>query len=208
MRDQLSAVLERARQLGFLGPGEPGDHRVHASAFIAAWDARSDAPPASLCDLGAGGGVPGLVLALHWRQTLTVLLEAAERRCAFLEDAIDELGLGVTASVAQGRAEALARTLDLQGRFVLVTARSFGAPAVVAECAARLLAPGGVLMVAEPPDAARTTTRWPEGGLAALGLGPAVPATSIRHLVVIERRGPCPDRFPRRVGVPSKRPLF
>jgi 16S rRNA (guanine527-N7)-methyltransferase len=161
-----------------------------------------------LCDIGAGGGVPGLVLALHWPQATSVLLEAAERRCAFLEEAIGELGLGATASVARGRAEALARTLDLEGRFPLVTARSFGAPAVVAECAARLLAPGGVLMVSEPPDPARTTARWPVEGLAVLGLGPAVPASSSRYVVVIERVGPCPDRFPRRVGVPQKRPLF
>jgi 16S rRNA (guanine527-N7)-methyltransferase len=161
-----------------------------------------------LCDLGAGGGVPGLVLALHWPQATSVLVEAAERRCAFLEEAIGELGLGATASVARGRAETLARTLDLEGRFSLVTARSFGAPAVVAECAARLLAPGGVLMVSEPPDSARTAARWPAEGLVALGLGPAVPASSSRHLVVIERVGQCPDRFPRRVGVPQKRPLF
>ncbi len=208
MPDRLTAILERSRELRFLGPGEPDDHRAHALAFAAAWDAHSSSPPPMLCDIGAGGGVPGLVLALHWPRATSVLLEAAARRCAFLEEAIGELGLGATVSVARGRAEALARTLDLEGRFPLVTARSFGAPAVVAECAARLLAPGGVLMVSEPPDSARTTARWPVEGLAAFGLGPAVPASSSRHLVVIERVGPCPDRFPRRVGVPQKRPLF
>lgn len=208
MPDQLAALLERARELGFLGPGDPAVHRAHAAAFVAAWDAERARAPASVCDLGAGGGVPGLVLALHWADARIVLLEAAQRRCAFLEEAVVALGLTATTSVAEGRAESLARTLDLEGAFELVTARSFGPPAVAAECAARLLAPGGVLLVAEPPDGAETATRWPEDGLAALGLGPARPTATIRRLVVIERVRACPDRYPRRVGVPSKRPLF
>jgi 16S rRNA (guanine527-N7)-methyltransferase len=206
--DQLAAILERSRSLGFLGPGDPDAHREHATAFVAAWEARSAAPPRTLCDLGAGGGVPGLVLALHWPATEVVLLEAAERRCDFLEDAVLELGLTATVSIARGRAESLARRGDLEGCFAVVTARSFGAPAVVAECAARLLGAGGLLIVAEPPDASLTAQRWPEEGLARLGLGPAVPDASVRSLVVIERRRPCPERFPRRDGVPSKRPLF
>jgi 16S rRNA (guanine527-N7)-methyltransferase len=206
--DQLTAVLERSRQLGFLGPGEPAAHRAHAAAFIDAWDACREAPPATLCDLGAGGGVPGLVLALHWPGTKSVLLEASSRRCSFLRAAILELGLAMTVSVAQGRAETLARTSELEAGFELVTARSFGPPAVAAECAARLLAPQGVLMVSEPPDAARSAARWPNEGLAMLALGPAVQSEASRQLVVIERAGPCPSRFPRRVGIPSKRPLF
>jgi len=152
--------------------------------------------------------VPGLVLALAWPTCTVVLLEASERRCAFLDEALGDLSLAATVSIAYGRAEDLARTLDLEGRFDLVTARSFGPPGVVAECAARLLAPGGVLVVAEPPEAERSAERWPTEGLAELGLGPAAPTGSIRHLVVIERTGTCPDRYPRRVGVPSKRPLF
>ena len=152
--------------------------------------------------------MPGLVLALAWPTCTVVLLEASERRCAFLDEALGDLSLAATVSIAYGRAEDLARTLDLEGRFDLVTARSFGPPGVVAECAARLLAPGGVLVVAEPPEAERSAERWPTEGLAELGLGPAAPTGSIRHLVVIERTGTCPDRYPRRVGVPSKRPLF
>lgn len=208
MLDELSAVLGRARDLGFLGPGDPYAHREHAASFVEAWDRHRDAPPGTLCDLGAGGGVPGLVLAIEWPGTTVVLLEAAERRCEFLETAISRLGLTSTVSVAHGRAESLARQAGVEGRFALVTARSFGPPAVVAECAARLLAPEGVLIVAEPPDGAKSAERWPEAGLAALGLGPAMPEILTRRLVVIERRGPCPDRYPRRDGVPAKRPLF
>lgn len=89
-----------------------------------------------------------------------------------------------------------------------MVARGFGPPAVTAECAAPLLAEGGRLTVSEPPEPPPDRPRWPPEGLAELGLalGPEwhVPF-HYRSFVQVER---CPDRYPRRVGVPAKRPLF
>jgi len=204
--DGLTAVLRRARDLGFLGPGDPAPHLRHALAFAEAFEAIEGAAPEACCDLGAGGGVPGLVLASRWPATDMVLLESADRRCRFLREAIEGLGLA-HASVAEGRAEELARATDYEGRFQLVTARSFGPPATTAECAARLLGPRGALIVSEPPSGA-AGVRWPADGLARLGLGPAVAVDGSAHLVVIRHAAPCPDRYPRRNGVPAKRPLF
>lgn len=202
------AVLERSRELGLLGPGDPGEHRLHALSFSEAWERLDPAPPRSFCDLGAGGGVPGLVLADRWRGGATVvLLDSSARRCAFLREAVAMLELGGV-RVAEGRAEDLARSAELEAAFDLVTARSFGPPAVTAECAARLLNPLGSLLVSEPPAASSTAERWPAQGLALLGLGPATVLEAPRRLVRIARVGPCPPRFPRRTGVPSKRPLF
>jgi 16S rRNA (guanine527-N7)-methyltransferase len=207
MPDGLVAVLLRARELGFLGPGDPHAHRRHALGFADAYEALTGGPPAACCDLGAGGGVPGLVLAERWPHTPIVLVEASARRCGFLRGAIDTLGIGAWVRVSEGRVEELARTDELEGRFELVTARSFAPPATTAECAARLLAPSGVLLVAEPPVGG-VTARWPEAGLATLGLGPAVEVGVDPHLVAVRREGSCPDRYPRRTGVPGKRPLF
>ena len=207
MGDGLDAVLLRARERGFLGPGDPASHRVHALAFAEAYEALEGGPPSACCDLGSGGGMPGLVLATRWPGTSVSLLEASARRCDFLREAIGALGVGATTSVCEGRAEALARTPGLEGRFGLVTARSFGRPGVTAECAARLLEPGGVLLVGEPPSG-EVADRWPTTELAVLGLGTAVMVSLAPHLVAIRRVGRCPDRYPRRNGVPSKRPLF
>jgi 16S rRNA (guanine527-N7)-methyltransferase len=65
---------------------------------------------------------------------------------------------------------------------------------------------GGRLVVAEPPEAA--PDRWDADGLAQLGLtlGPRRDVPSAMQLLVQVRL--CPDRFPRRTGVPAKRPLF
>jgi 16S rRNA (guanine527-N7)-methyltransferase len=205
--DQLVAIFERARSLGFLGPGPVEDHLEHSLSYLGAWGATKTGPTRFL-DLGAGGGVPGLVLATRWPQSLAVLLDVSAKRCEFLHDAVATLGIADTVTVRQARAEVAARTEELEGIFALVTARSFGPPAVTAECAARFLAPSGQLLVAEPPVDRGAADRWPADGLAVLGLGPAAPTEGGRHLVRITRIASCPDRFPRRDGVPAKRPLF
>ena len=62
----LVAILEESRALGFLGPGPVEGHLPHSLAFAAA----VEDPPARAVDLGAGGGLPGLVLAaLIWPDT-------------------------------------------------------------------------------------------------------------------------------------------
>jgi 16S rRNA (guanine527-N7)-methyltransferase len=201
----LDAVLERSRELGFLGPGPVGGHVDHARGFAGGVDAAPD----RFLDLGSGGGVPGLVLADLWPATHVTLLDAGERRCAFLTEAVDELGWSSRISVVRGRAEEAGHRSDLRGSFELVVARGFGPPAVTAECGTPFLRVGGRLVVSQPPaDSVDDAERWPETGIAELGLAPLRAWREPFHYqaFVLERR--CPERYPRRVGVPAKRPLF
>jgi 16S rRNA (guanine527-N7)-methyltransferase len=207
----LRLILSDARGRGFLGPGPIEVHIRHAAAFAAA--ARPEdsgaADPSSVVDLGSGGGVPGLVLALLWENSMLFLVDARLRRAAFLREAVHELGLDGRVSVSAERAEVLGRTQARRGAYELVVARGFGTPAIVAECAAPFLAIGGKLVVSEPPrDAPVEERRWPDQGLAMLGMGPAAPSGSEYRFVVVPQLSLCPERFPRRVGVPAKRPLF
>lgn len=200
----LLEVLEDSRTAGFLGPGPIEAHVEHAQVFLDAGDLTGQ-----VMDLGSGGGLPGLVLALARPATEFTLLDAMERRCRFLTAAIDRLELGDRVAVVCGRAEELAHSAELRGRYQAVVSRSFGAPAVTAECAVGFLAgPGAKLLVSEPPSS--DPQRWPADGLELLGLrvGPRVvrPGGSVQ---VLERTGAeLPPRLPRRVGVPAKRPLF
>jgi len=199
----LLAVLDDARDLGLLGPGPAADQLGHAldlAELIDEFDGR-------MLDLGSGGGVPGLVLFDRWSSATGVLLDAQRRRCEFLARAVSALDLGDRVSVECGRAEVLARREGLRGNFDLVVARSFGPPAVVAECGVGFLRPGGRLVVTEPPES--DAVRWDVGGLASLGLAPAeelrfgeTGAVSIRLAEGVAAR------WPRRDGVPSKRPLW
>lgn len=208
MRDRLHAVLERAQGLGLLGPGPVEAHLDHATGFIRAWSSEREEPPRRFCDLGAGGGVPGLPLALDWASSAGVLMDASSRRCAFLRDAIRSLGLADRIEVAEGRAETLARQIGFDSSFDLVTARSFARPAVTAECGARLLRDQGLFLVADPPDSLEgPEVRWPEQGLLELGLR-LQGQLAQPSIAVLVRKLACPERYPRRNGIPAKRPLF
>lgn len=206
--DLLLEVLHDSRALGFLGPGPIEPQLAHAHAFLGLLGDVED-----VLDLGSGGGLPGLVLAAGRPETRFVLLDGNQRRCAFLAASVERLGLADRVEVELGRAEELARRPDLDGRFDAVVARSFGPPAVTAECAVRFLRGVGAdgaaarLLVSEPPTGSED--RWPVGGLTQLGLTlgerVVVDDATIQVLIAVER---CADRLPRRVGIPGKRPLF
>jgi 16S rRNA (guanine527-N7)-methyltransferase len=198
---RLVAQLERARTLGFLGPGPVQDHVHHSLGFLPALAEVTGL----VADLGAGGGVPGLPLALARPDLHLVLVDSGQRRVDFLAEAVQALELGDRVRVLGGRAELVGRG-DLRGTCDAVVARGFGPPAVTAECAAPLLRVGGRLVVSEPPEVVRG--RWPEDELAALGLRPGAAMGGPPRLQLLEQVVACPPAYPRRDGVPGKRPLF
>lgn len=198
MADALAEQLERARALGFLGPGPVEDHVLHARGFVDALVGVTGV----VIDLGSGGGVPGLVVAVARPELEVVLVDAMAKRCHFLESAV--AALDVRATVVEGRAEVVGRG-PLRGTAEAVLARGFGPPAVTAECAAPLLRPGGRLIVSEPPN---DEGRWPADELRQLGLAVGQRTATGPVMQVLELVEPCPERFPRRDGMPAKRPLF
>jgi 16S rRNA (guanine527-N7)-methyltransferase len=207
----LTDILAEARSAGFLGPGPLEVHLEHARGFVSI--VRRLAPPASapwrVADLGSGGGLPGLVMAVELPHTHFALIDANGRRARFLRLAADHLGLADRVRVIEDRAEVVGRDAVRRGSFDIVVARSFGAPAVTAECGAPLLKVGGLLVVSEPPGAGEHGLhRWPGPMLEVLGVEPGELVTVSSRYQVLWQRGLCPDRFPRRVGVPAKRPLF
>jgi 16S rRNA (guanine527-N7)-methyltransferase len=209
----LIEILAEARQAGFLGPGpvEPQIRHAEGFALIARRLAASGPPRPLLVDLGSGGGLPGLVVAAQWTEASVDLLEAGGRRAAFLEQAVGRLELAERVSVLHERAEVSGRQSGRRGAYDGALARSFGRPAVVAECGAPLLKAGGWLVVSEPPAAARDAeedTRWPPGPLRQFGLEPLGVVHEEFEYRTLRQVELCPDRFPRRNGVPAKRPLF
>ncbi len=183
-----------------------------------------------ILDLGSGAGLPGLVLAERWPDARIDLLEGSDRRCRLLVEWVSESGIASKVSVLCGRAEELGRHDDLRGTFDAVVARLFGRPAVTAECASPFLKIGGYLVVSDPPGSraqqspaqqspetavstdtpseVSTGARWPSEGLALLGLEQAEVITRPFHFTVLRQAEQCPQRYPRRTGMPAKRPLF
>ncbi|MCC5951484.1 MAG: class I SAM-dependent methyltransferase [Acidimicrobiia bacterium] len=199
------AGLERARSLGFFGPGPLDGQLEVANRFAAAL--RMLPRPERALDLGSGGGLPGFALVMEDSTSEWFLLDAMARRTTVLDEVVVDAGLEERVTVVTARAEDAAHDPALRESFDVVVSRSFGAPAVVAECATALLRHGGHLLVSEPPDAGATTDerRWPPAELAALGLR----SLDTRHGIhVMIKDGPTPADLPRRSGVPKKRPLW
>jgi 16S rRNA (guanine527-N7)-methyltransferase len=205
--EHVLGILRQSDALGFLGPMELEAQINHALGFVSTVDGLRGNQPATVLDLGTGGGIPGLILADSWPSSRIVLLDSNRRKTDFLRSAIARWGRDDRVEVVQDRAEIMGRVSGWRESFDLVTARSFGRPSVAAECGGPLLALGGTMVVSEPPS---ETGRWPVEGLAPLGLevGPTVRSVSNFNYQVLIKAAPTDDRFPRRVGVPTKRPLF
>lgn len=163
-----------------------------------------------MADLGSGAGVPGLPLAIARDELEASLVEAADRKCAFLRGVVEDLGL-TRVAVLHTRAEELGA--QSPGAYDLVTVRAVASLAVVAEYAAPLLKPGGSVLVWR---GARDAEAELEGHRAAAELGLSVsdplavfpyPGAQRRHLHLMSKVGETPARFPRRPGVAAKRPL-
>jgi 16S rRNA (guanine527-N7)-methyltransferase len=205
---RLHAVLEHSRDLGFLGSADIDVQLDHARGFVDVVESSlGGTGPVRLADLGTGGGLPGLVLAASWPQCQVTLVESAQRRAAFLQAAVTDLGMSDRVGVVPDRAEVIARDPQRRERFEIVTARSLAVPAITAELAAPFAAPDGLIVVSEPPES--PSDRWDSEGLAALGLHLAGIASARNgHFAVLEKRSATPKRFPRPVGRASKRPLW
>ncbi|MCZ7535588.1 MAG: class I SAM-dependent methyltransferase [Acidimicrobiia bacterium] len=173
--ERLLGILENAKEKGFLGPGDLSAHLRHAEglARIVEETLGSAGGPEELCDLGSGGGIPGLVMACRWPETCCTLIEVGHRRCEALREALEVLGVGDRVRVVEGRAEETAREADLREGFPVLVARSFGRPAVTAEIAAGLVAVGGILVVSDPPGRRGRAAVAPGGtGAARIRAGP------------------------------------
>ncbi len=145
----------------------------------------------AVVDVGSGGGVPGIPLAVALPDRDFTLLEAHGRKCEFLRRWVP-----ANATVVQGRAEE--QPSDLFG---VAVAKALAPPPVAAEWCLPLVRPGGAAILWVGPTADRERVARVADRLSA-----EVVDSSSRFLV-LEKRAPTPPGFPRRTGVARKRPL-
>jgi 16S rRNA (guanine527-N7)-methyltransferase len=202
MSDGLTQVLAEAQRHGWIGQGPLDEQLRHAGAFTQLLGGG----PAVIFDLGSGGGLPALPCALALPETRWVLIESQQRRADHLASAVRRLDLGDRVEVLHARAEDVGRDPARRGTADAVTSRSFGPPAVVAECAAPLLRVGGRLLVSEPPGGA---DRWPAEDLDELALGAAEMCdVDDLRFTAMTQVAPCSERYPRRPGAIERSPLW
>jgi len=183
--------------------------RVHIADSLAGLDVPELRAARVIADLGAGAGLPGLVLAAALPDARVALVESVGRKCAFLRAAAERMELG-NVEVVRGRAE---EWRDGIGTCDIVCARALAALPVLCEYAAPLLCDGGAL-VAWKGAVDDTEAADAEAAAAHLGLVPepvraVVPfaGSERRTLHVLRKVAPTPAGFPRRPGIATKRPL-
>jgi 16S rRNA (guanine527-N7)-methyltransferase len=156
-------------------------------------------------DVGSGGGLPAIPASLASGIGVT-LVESNAKKAGFLSEALAALGIGGT--VRNGRVEAVAQEPGSREAFACATARAVSTLPTVLELTLPLLRVGGLAVLQ------RGALEQPERSAAAdaaavLGgrIEAEVPLDGNRRIVLVRKTGATPLRFPRRAGVPEKRPL-
>ena len=185
--------------------------RLHLLDALAALPLVDEVAPSRALDLGSGGGVPGIVLAIARPATSWSLVEAARKKADVLAGFVEKLQLS-NVDVHAERAETLGRDAAHRATHDLVTARACASLPVLAEYALPLLRPHGILVAWKgrlDPDELRA------GRAASLLLGGGEPeerptgvaALGDHRFVVVRKVEATPERYPRRPGEPGRRPL-
>jgi 16S rRNA (guanine527-N7)-methyltransferase len=209
----VALLLEANRRINLTRITEPRDiARLHLLDALAALPL-IDEIGGPVIDLGSGGGVPAIPLALARLAIRWTLVDSVGKKAAVLRDITEEMGLSAVTVVA-ARAETLGHDPAHRERYGLATARACAPLPVLAELALPLVRVGGSLLAWKGPLSAEDE-EWRHGLSAAAQLGgadaqiidPGVPALGGHRFVMVTKRRATRQRFPRRAGEPARRPL-
>lgn len=165
-----------------------------------------------LIDIGTGGGIPGMVLAIARPDIDVTLLDATRKKIAFLERVAIDLGLGNVRTI-HGRAEEIGLDRAFRGRFDIGTARAVSSIPALMELGLPLLNCGGFLLLSKGAgieDELEAGIRAGEilgGTVVEASFLPEAGTSIATQLVIVEKTAPTPGAYPRRSGIPSRNPL-
>jgi 16S rRNA (guanine527-N7)-methyltransferase len=187
-------------------------HFLDSLTIITALSPGERARPLSVIDIGTGAGLPGLPLKIIMPRTLLVLLEATTKKCQFLEYLTGKLGLPDT-EIVNARAEDAARDPRYREKFDLALARAVAALPVLLELALPFCAGSGLFIAQKKGDVEREIEQSQKaidilgGRLREIKPVRLKGLDDGRVLVVIEKVSPSPPGYPRRPGIPAKKPI-
>ncbi|MBS4023327.1 MAG: 16S rRNA (guanine(527)-N(7))-methyltransferase RsmG [Dethiobacter sp.] len=169
-------------------------------------------PRGMLLDVGSGAGLPGIPLKIARPELEVVLLDSSRKKINYLEDTITKLEIaGISA--LHSRAEDLAKLEDWRDSADLVVSRALASLNILLELCLPFVRPGGVFIAykgptyetdlqATAPALSLLNGRHTESRPYTLPFG-----MGGRALLIFEKTGVTPRQFPRRAGMPHKRPL-
>ena len=206
-------LLEWNRRFNLTAITEPGEIAIkHFLDSLTCLMAMGVQPAGAAIDIGTGAGFPGLPLKVVCPQLDLTLIDASAKKVDFCRHVVDQLHLDRVNGV-HGRAEEIAHLPEHRQRYDWALARAVAPLPVLVEYMLPFLRVDGKGVV-QKGDTAPAEVHAAEAALRILGgrVGrlitvelPGVAET--RHLVVVEKVAATPSAYPRRPGIPSKRPL-
>lgn len=166
----------------------------------------------ALIDIGTGGGIPGIVIAIARPEIDVTLLDATGKKIAFLNAVIDELKLENVRTILR-RAEEAGLDRQVRGRYGIGTARAVSSIPALMELGLPLLELGGFLLLSKGADiedellAGSRAGEMLGGSIIEASFLPDAGTSIATRLVVVEKTAPTPGAYPRRSGIPSRNPL-
>jgi 16S rRNA (guanine527-N7)-methyltransferase len=217
--DQLAGyrdlLLERNRRTNLTSIHDPGevDRRliVESLRLLPMLDQLTMAGDEAI-DIGTGGGIPGMPLAIARPDLRWTLVDATAKKVTFLQDVVNALSLP-NVLLYHGRMEELAHESHLRGRYRVLTARAVASLPALLELGLPMVGIGGTLLL---PKGLEITEELAQAREAARALGGRIVSHEIlrdagtgveTRLVVAEKVSKTPDAYPRRSGLPARSPL-
>ena len=166
----------------------------------------------TLCDVGSGAGFPGVPLKMAFPGIKLTVVDSSAKRTGFLERLISILGLA-DVEVINGRAEEVGQRSEFRENFDVVVSRAVAETRVLLEYTLPLCRVDGLVIMQKKGDVQEEIERA-SGALRELG-GERLKMVEVpeeildgqRKLAVVKKTSTTPPRYPRRTGIPAKRPL-
>lgn len=184
-------------------------HFLDSFSCVLAWKAN---PPASLIDIGSGAGFPGIPLKIIYPSTKITLVESVGKKAMFCQHVVSLLGLdGV--NVVSSRAEEIGQMREHREKYEWALARAVANMRVLSEYLLPLVRIGGT-MLAQKGESGPAEVHAAEKAIKFLGgeVRHLIPVTlpgvvEERHLVLVDKVATTPPGYPRKPGIPAKKPL-
>ncbi|MEM9138078.1 MAG: 16S rRNA (guanine(527)-N(7))-methyltransferase RsmG [Cyanobacteria bacterium P01_F01_bin.42] len=166
----------------------------------------------SAIDIGTGGGFPGIPAAIAFPNWQVALLDSITKKVQCLGQILEQLKLS-NAEALCDRAENLARQANRRGQYDLALIRAVAAAPVCAEYAIPLVREQGVVVLYRGQWEKQETDRLEQaleqlgGELCHIQRFQTPVSGGDRHCIYLKKVAPTPERYPRRAGVPAKKPL-